>query len=54
MENLNPKVHAKVETRKVTIGEADENHVDEIDSREVFGKFVRYLYDNYNTNIGQG
>ena len=38
MENLNPKLHGKVESRSVTLGETDERQVDEIDAREVFGK----------------
>jgi len=36
MDNLNPKLHKKSETRVVKLSELDESVVDEIDAREVF------------------
>lgn len=38
LENINPSVYKRTIDRPITEYELDENHVDPIDSREVFGK----------------
>lgn len=43
LENVNPYIYQKADSRKITDGEQDEEIVDEFDSREIFGKFV-FLY----------
>lgn len=40
MDNLNPKLHKKADDRVVKLSDYDESMVDEIDSREVFGKNI--------------
>lgn len=39
IENINPNVFKKSDTRETTATEEDDNEVDPIDNREVFGKF---------------
>jgi len=36
LDNLNPTIHGKVESRVLTISDTDESVVDDIDAREVF------------------
>lgn len=40
LENINPSVYKKSSERPITEAELDENYVDPIDSREVFGEFL--------------
>lgn len=44
LENINPNIFKKSDERPVTQSELDENEIDEIDSREIFGK------QNFNFN----
>lgn len=37
LENINPTVFKQASERRITEEEQDENHVDKIDDREVFG-----------------
>ena len=37
LENINPTIYQKSTEREITADEEDDNIVDEIDSREVFG-----------------
>lgn len=39
LENINPSVYKKSSERPITQEELDENHVDPIDTREIFGEF---------------
>lgn len=38
LENINPSVYKRSNERPITEDDLDENQVDPIDSREVFGK----------------
>lgn len=38
MDNANPRIRAKVETRVVTVTDKNDAVADEIDNREVFGE----------------
>jgi hypothetical protein len=38
LENINPNVYKKSDARTITNKELDENLLDPIDSREIFGK----------------
>lgn len=38
MENINPNIYKKTDDRSVTKDELDEDVVDPIDEREIFGK----------------
>lgn len=42
LENINPHVYKKSDARRVTRDELDENKVDPIDEREVFGKKIKF------------
>ena len=37
LENINPTVYQKAKDRQVTLDEEDDDVIDDIDSREVFG-----------------
>lgn len=53
LENINPSVYKKKDERKVTSDDYNEDVVDPIDEREVFGNF-KYLFSMlhfYNPNI---
>lgn len=39
MENINPNVFRKTESRQITAQDLDESIVDPIDQREVFGEY---------------
>lgn len=43
LENINPNVYKKTSDRPITAEELDENHVDAIDSREIFGKLKKIM-----------
>lgn len=43
LENENPNVYQKLDSRSVTADDEDENVVDPFDEREIFGK---YIYTN--------
>lgn len=49
LENINPNVFKKSDERQILSSELDENIVDLIDSREVFGKYfvvsILFLYN---------
>lgn len=44
LENINPNVYKKTEERAVLKSELNENEVDPIDEREVFGESRRRLF----------
>ena len=49
LENLNPKVYGKAVERKTSASELDDDVVDEIDSREVFGiLFIAHAISKWN------
>lgn len=37
LENVNPKLYEKVDNREITAEDQDEDIIDEIDAREIFG-----------------
>lgn len=43
LENINPSVYKKSNEREITQQELDENYIDLIDSREVFGN-LNYIF----------
>lgn len=45
LENINPSVYKKTTDREITELELDENRVDPIDSREVFGKYAKMTFN---------
>jgi hypothetical protein len=44
LENLNPSLFEKLEERKASVTDFDNNYNDEIDEREVFD-YIRHLQD---------
>lgn len=42
LENINPNIYKKTDERRVTKDELDEDVVDPIDEREIFGKFMKF------------
>lgn len=44
MDNINPNVYKRSADRPITAEELDENIVDPIDQREVFGKLTSFSY----------
>lgn len=43
LENVNPEVHQKIKERTLLAEEEDDNVVDKIDQREVFGILSVYV-----------
>jgi hypothetical protein len=41
IENVNPNVYKKSDEREITRSELDEDVIDPIDSREIFGKIIQ-------------
>lgn len=39
-ENINPKLYRKIDERKITAEDEDEDIVDEFDAREIFGMYL--------------
>lgn len=39
-ENINPKLYRKIDERKITAEDEDEDIVDEFDVREIFGMYL--------------
>lgn len=44
LENINPNIFKKSDERPISDSEKNENTVDPIDSREVFGKFSHIFW----------
>ena len=51
MENVNPRVFERVTSRPVLEREEDDTIHDEIDSREIFGKFEEFGVPDWKENI---
>lgn len=45
MENINPNIYKKTDDRSVTKDELDEDVIDPIDEREIFGKFLTFHFN---------
>lgn len=52
MENINPNIYKKTDDRSVTKDELDEDVIDPIDEREIFGKLLTF-YFNVSKQIKQ-